>query len=59
MPVERVLTLAEELSEKMRACGHPHMLGSECDILHVPEAAETIRKKVMAVWNRINVPVCC
>jgi len=30
----------------MRAAGHPFILGSECDVLHVPEAAETIRNKV-------------
>jgi hypothetical protein len=30
----------------MRATGHPHILGSECDVLHVPDAAATIRAKV-------------
>jgi hypothetical protein len=46
MPVERVEELARGLIAKMRACGHPHILGSECDVLHVAEAAETIRRKV-------------
>lgn len=54
MPVGKVLDLAEELTAKMAACGHPHILGSECDILHVAEAAETIRKKVAAVWDGIQ-----
>jgi hypothetical protein len=33
----------------MKACGHPHILGSECDVLFVPEAWETIEKKVDAM----------
>jgi hypothetical protein len=27
-------------------CGHPHILGSECDVPHVDGAAESIRCKV-------------
>lgn len=46
MPVEEVRRRTLELVDKMRACGHPHILGSECDVLHVPEAAATIREKV-------------
>lgn len=46
MPVEEVRRLTSELAANMRACGHAHILGSECDVLHVPEAAETIRRKV-------------
>ena len=38
-----------ETVQQMAACGHPHILGSECDVLHVPEAAETIRQKVDAM----------
>jgi hypothetical protein len=33
----------------MQATSHAHILGSECDVLHVPEAAETIRRKVDAM----------
>jgi hypothetical protein len=36
MPVEEVIRRAEELVAKMKACGHPHILGSECDVLFVP-----------------------
>jgi uroporphyrinogen-III decarboxylase len=50
MPVARVRELAAELVERMRATGHPFVLGSECDVLHVPEAAATIRRKVEAVF---------
>ena len=46
MPVEKVESMTRELVAKMHATGHPHILGSECDVLHVPEAAETIRRKV-------------
>jgi uroporphyrinogen-III decarboxylase len=46
MPLERVEALTAELVERMKQAGHPHILGSECDVLHVPEAAQTIRRKV-------------
>ncbi len=55
VPLGRVDELAGRLAAEMRACGHPHILGSECDVLHVPEAAETIRRKVdrMLSFDRI------
>jgi uroporphyrinogen-III decarboxylase len=46
MPDEKVARLTSELIARMRETGHPHITGSECDVLHVPEAAETIRRKV-------------
>lgn len=46
MPDEKVQRLTLELIERMRQTGHPHILGSECDVLHVPEAAARIRRKV-------------
>jgi len=49
MPLGKVQAITSELLARMRACGHPHILGSECDVLHVPEAAQTIRRKVAAV----------
>jgi uroporphyrinogen-III decarboxylase len=49
MPVDRVEAMTLELIGKMRAAGHPHILGSECDVLHVPDAAATIRRKVEAM----------
>lgn len=52
LPLEKVDELCEELTERMREAGHPHILGSECDVLHVPEAAATIREKV----DRMLVP---
>ncbi len=49
MPVAEVLRRTEELLQRMRACGHPYILGSECDVLFVPEACEAISKKVDAM----------
>ena len=52
MPLEEVARRTDELVDKMAACGHPHVLGSECDVLFVPEAQETIWKKVAAMMGR-------
>jgi hypothetical protein len=49
MPIGEVRRLTCEIRQRMAACGHAHILGSECDVLHVPEAAETIRRKVDAM----------
>ncbi len=38
--------LACDLLRRMRATGHPFILGSECDILYVPGSAQAIRDKV-------------
>lgn len=46
MPDEKVVSLTRELIVRMRQTGHPHILGSECDVLHVPEAAGAIRRKL-------------
>lgn len=51
LPVEEVERLTLDLMEKMRAAGHPHILGSECDVLHVPDAAGTIRAKLSVMLN--------
>ena len=49
MPVEEVVRRTEEPVGKMKACAHPYIVGTECDVLFVPEAQETIRKKVDAM----------
>lgn len=46
MPEDEVRRRTLELRTQMAACGHAHILGSECDVLHVQEAAKTIRRKV-------------
>ncbi len=47
-PLRRVRELAAELVGRMRAAGHPFILGSECDVLSVPGAEHTIAAKVEA-----------
>jgi uroporphyrinogen-III decarboxylase len=49
LPVERVREMTRDLVARMRAAGRPFILGSECDVLHVPEAGATIRLKVEAM----------
>jgi hypothetical protein len=49
MPLERVLELARDLVGRMKLSGHPHILGSECDVLSVPGCEGAIRRKVEAV----------
>lgn len=51
MPVEEVNRRTDELIEHMGACAHPYIVGSECDVLFVPEAQEAIRKKVDAMMG--------
>ncbi|MCW5977282.1 MAG: hypothetical protein KIT09_04360 [Bryobacteraceae bacterium] len=51
IPLEAVAVKTCELIGRMRACGHPHIVGSECDVLYVPDAAETIRRKVDRMLN--------
>ena len=51
LPLERVRELTRALVGRMREIGRPFILGSECDVLHVPEAAETIRAKVAAMLS--------
>jgi uroporphyrinogen-III decarboxylase len=46
MPEEEVRRLTGNLAARMRECRHPHIMGSECDVLHVPDASETILRKV-------------
>jgi uroporphyrinogen-III decarboxylase len=51
MPVETVVGLTLELIANMHACGHPHIVGSECDVLFVPEAQQAILAKVDAIMS--------
>ncbi len=45
LTVAEVERLSGELLERMDACGHPFILGSECDSLHVPGSeGETLAK---------------
>lgn len=46
--VADVRRLSVELTQRMRAVGHPFILGSECDVLSVPGHERTIVEKVDA-----------
>ena len=46
--LEEVKRLSAELTQRMRALGHPFILGSECDVLSVPGHERTIVEKVDA-----------
>ncbi len=52
MPLAVVGARAEDLAARMAGCGHPFILGTECDTLHVPEHAATIRAKVDRLLGR-------
>lgn len=52
MPLEEVARRTEELVSRMASCGHPHIVGSECDVLFVAEARQTIGRKVAAMLSR-------
>ncbi len=59
MPDEKVRSLTRELIAHMRDSGHPHILGSECDVLHVAEAAEAIARKVSIMLSCGAGPQTC
>jgi uroporphyrinogen-III decarboxylase len=48
---DTVVAMSRELLTKMRATGHPFILGSECDVLSVPGRERTIRDKVAAFMD--------
>jgi uroporphyrinogen-III decarboxylase len=48
---EQVQSQAGELVASMKSTHHPFILGSECDVLHVPGCEHQIRSKVQAMMN--------
>lgn len=48
LTVSDVEALSLELLEKMKVAGHPFILGSECDVLSVPDSEREILSKVSA-----------
>jgi len=51
VPLGRVRELSRQLLERMRAVGHPFILGSECDVLSVPGRERSIMAKVEEFLN--------
>lgn len=46
---------SRELIARMREIGHPFILGTECDVLHVPGCECTIRDKLDAIMEAVAV----
>ena len=61
MPADKVEALCDELRAKMAALGRPFILGSECDVLHVPGRSEVILQKTRAISARSRLAKggCC
>jgi hypothetical protein len=49
LPLEAVRSMTRDLVARMGDAGRPFILGSECDVLHVAGAGDTIRRKVEAM----------
>ncbi len=52
-PPESVGRMADDLEAKMRATGHPFILGTECDTLHVEGCGDIICNKLHRMLNLI------
>ncbi len=52
-PPDSVGRMADELAARMRATGHPFILGTECDTLHVAGGGDRICEKVHRMLNLI------
>ncbi|MFA5205397.1 MAG: hypothetical protein WC708_13450, partial [Lentisphaeria bacterium] len=47
--IDGVRQQADELAAKMRAVGHPHIVGSECDVLCVHGCEHRLMAKALAL----------
>lgn len=52
-PPDSVKVMADELEARMRATGHPFILGTECDTLHVEGCGDIICHKLHRMLNLI------
>ncbi len=48
VPLEGIPAMVCEIEEKLKAAGHPFIIGSECDVLSMPGYEAKIMAKVMA-----------
>lgn len=53
---EQVTETAHELLARMNEIGHPFILGTECDVLHVPGCECTIKAKIDAFMDAARCP---
>lgn len=51
LPPDTVAQLSADLLAKMKATGHPFILGTECDTLHVDGCGEIICRKIQRMLN--------
>ncbi|MBS1181445.1 MAG: hypothetical protein H6Q99_1325 [Proteobacteria bacterium] len=51
----QVSDTSRELITRMREIGHPFILGTECDVLHVPGCECTIKTKLEAIMEAVAV----
>ena len=49
VPLSEIPALVGEIEDKLKATGHPYIIGSECDVLAMPGYETTIMQKVMAM----------
>ena len=49
VPLDGIPGMISEIEEKLKASGHPYIIGSECDVLSMPGYEKTIMQKVMAM----------
>ena len=51
VPLAGVADMVAEIEEKLRASGHPFIVGSECDVLSMPGYEKKILEKVIAMCD--------
>jgi uroporphyrinogen-III decarboxylase len=54
VPLAGIDAMVARIEEKLKASGHPYIIGSECDVLSMPGYEETIMKKVVAFTRCVH-----
>ncbi len=55
VPLSGIPAMVSEIEDRLRASGHPYIIGSECDVLSMPGYEQTIMEKVVA-FTRCGCP---
>jgi uroporphyrinogen-III decarboxylase len=48
VPLEAIPAMVAEIEDRLKASGHPYIIGSECDVLSMPGYEKLIMEKVVA-----------
>lgn len=48
VPLDKIPLMIQEIEDKLKASGHPYIIGSECDVLSMPGYERAIMDKVVA-----------